>query len=109
VSRNLGDSDYGPFMVIYNQFIIFVECQEEHPACKNLSEVLVWLSVGSEVYMICIWSRWCHCLPIISCFIKIQICVTFLVPIYLGCPGKRPLNGCLSFCNGMWCSSVLIC
>jgi len=23
------------------------------------------------VQMICIWSSWCHCHPIISCFIKI--------------------------------------
>jgi len=31
--------------------------QEEHPACKKLSdEVLAWLSVWSEVQMICIWS-----------------------------------------------------
>jgi len=30
---------------------------EEHPACKKLSaDVLAWLSVGSEVQMICIWS-----------------------------------------------------
>jgi len=30
-------------------------CQEEHPACKELSgEVLAWLSVWSEVQMICI-------------------------------------------------------
>ena len=29
--------------------------QEEHPACKNLSdEVLVWLSVWSNVQIICI-------------------------------------------------------
>ena len=31
--------------------------QEEHPACKKLSdEVTVQLSVWSEVQMICIWS-----------------------------------------------------
>jgi len=31
--------------------------QEEHLACKKLSdEVLAWLSVWSEVQMICIWS-----------------------------------------------------
>jgi len=31
--------------------------QEEHPACKKLSdEVLVWLSVWSGVQMLCIWS-----------------------------------------------------
>jgi len=30
---------------------------EEHPACKRLSdEVLAWLSVCSEVQIICIWS-----------------------------------------------------
>jgi len=57
--------------------------------------VLAWLSVWSEVQMICIWSSWCHCHPIISCFIEIQIGLTFLVPAYPGC-WKRPLNGCLS-------------
>jgi len=31
--------------------------QEEHPACKKLSdEVLALLSVWSEVHMVCIWS-----------------------------------------------------
>jgi len=31
--------------------------QEEHPACKQLNnEVLAWLSVWSEVEVICIWS-----------------------------------------------------
>jgi len=28
-------------------------------------------------------------LTIISCFIKIQIDSTFLMPAYLGCPGKQ--------------------
>jgi len=33
------------------------ERQEQHPACKKLSnEVLAWLSVWSEVQMICMWS-----------------------------------------------------
>jgi len=38
-----------------------------------------------------IWSSWCHCHchPIISCFIKIQAGLTFLVPFYGGCPGKN--------------------
>jgi len=37
--------------------ILLVGCQEEHPACKRLSdEVLAWLSVWSEVQIICIWS-----------------------------------------------------
>ena len=56
---------------------------------KKLSvDVLAWLSVWSEVQMICIWSSWCHCHPIISCFIKIWLTQVVLE--------KRLLNGCLS-------------
>jgi len=52
--------------------------------------MLAWLSVWSEVQTICIWSSQWHCNPIISCFIKIQIgCLTFLVPVYPGFPGKK--------------------
>jgi len=52
-----------------------------HPACKKLSdEVLAWLSVRSGVQMICVWSSCCHCHLIISCFIEIQIGLSFLVP-----------------------------
>jgi len=59
---------------------LFVGRQEEQPACKKLSgEVLAWLSVWSEMQMICILSSCCHCHPIISCFIKIQIGLTSLV------------------------------
>jgi len=46
-------------------------------------------SVCSKVQMICIWSSLCHCHPIISFFIKIQIGLTFLVLAYPGCHGKR--------------------
>jgi len=31
----------------------------------------------------------------VSCFSKIQIGFTFLVPAYLGSPGKGPLNVCV--------------
>jgi len=38
--------------------------QKEHPTCKKLSdEVLSWLSIWSEMQMICIWSSWCLCHP----------------------------------------------
>jgi len=30
-------------------------------------KVLSWLSVWSKVQMICIWSSWWHCHPIVSC------------------------------------------
>jgi len=36
--------------------MLLVGQQEGHLACKNLSdEVLVWLSLWSEVQMICMW------------------------------------------------------
>jgi len=41
-----------------------------------------------RVQLICIRSTWCHCHPIISYCIK-------MVTTYPGCPGKKPLNGCL--------------
>jgi len=31
----------------------------------------------------------------VSCFSKIHIGFTFLVPAYLDSPGKKPLNGCV--------------
>jgi len=53
------------------------------PVEKLCDEVLAdWC----EVQMICISSSWCHCHPIISCFIEIPIGLTFLVPAYPNCP-----------------------
>jgi len=41
----------------FGALILLVGRRKEHPACKELSdEVLVWLSVGSEVQIVCIWS-----------------------------------------------------
>jgi len=34
----------------------------------------------------------------VSCFSKIQIGVTFLVPAHLGSPGQGPLNVCVCVC-----------
>jgi len=68
-------------------------------AVKKMSDkVLAWLSVWSEVQVICIWSSWCHCHPIISCFIKIQIGLNFLVSAYPGCPGKEALKWVSVYC-----------
>ena len=39
----------------------------------------------------------------VSCFSKIQIGFTFLVPAHLGSPGKRPLNGvCVGSMQKSW-------
>jgi len=59
-------------------FTLLFRQQEGHPACKKLSgRVLARLSVWSEVQMICIWSSWCHCHPIISCSCKIEYGLPF--------------------------------
>ena len=39
----------------------------------------------------------------VSCFTKIQIGFTFLVPAHLGSPGKGPLNGCVTRTVQRWC------
>ena len=51
-------------------------------------EVLAWLSVWSEV-------QTTHLMPLpltVSCFSKVQIGFTFLVPAHLGSPGKRAVK-----------------
>ena len=46
----------------------------------------------------------------VSCFSKIQIGFTFLVPAHRGSSGKRPLNGCVCvnwFCEHNYCLSMM--
>jgi len=81
------------------------------PVKKLSKEVLVWLSVWSEVQMICIWFSWWHCHPIISCFIKIPIGLTILVSAYPGCHGKEAVKRvpvCLSVCLSVNCGNVSV-
>jgi len=81
------------FWYSFSALMLLVGRQEGHPACKKLSgEVLAWLSVWSEVQMICIWSSWCHCHPVISCFIKIENGLTFLVLAYPDFPGEKAIR-----------------
>ena len=85
--------------------------QEEHPACKKLyDEMLAWLSVWSEVQMTCIWSSWCHCHPIISCFIKIQHGLPFwcqLIQVVLekGCKTMSELSSRYPYTHQSNCST----
>jgi len=71
--------------------------QEGHPACKKLSGgVLAFfcLERGADLHVALLMS-----LPLtVSCFSKIQIGFTFLVPADLGSPGKGPLNVCVCAC-----------
>jgi len=47
----------GRCLLAFTALTLLVGRQEEHAACKKLSdEVLAWLSVWSEMQMISIWS-----------------------------------------------------
>ena len=56
--------------------------------------MLAWLSVWSEVQT-CIVAQLMPLPLTVSCFSKIQIGFTFLVPVHPGSPGKGPLNVCV--------------
>ena len=73
------------WLCAFSALTLLVGWQEGHPACKKLSGgMLAWSSVWSEVQT-CIWP-----LPLtVSCFSKIQIGFTFLVPADPGSPGQR--------------------
>jgi len=74
----------------FSTLTLLVGRQEAHPACKKLNGgVLVWLSAclerGADLHTAQLMP-----LPLtVSCFSKIQTGFTFLVPAYLGSPGKR--------------------
>jgi len=44
--------------ITFSALTLLVGHPEQHPACKKMNEVLAWLSVCSNVQMICIWSSW---------------------------------------------------
>jgi len=78
--------------VAFSALTLLVGQQEGYPACKKLSgEVLVWLSVWSEVQLMP--------LPLtVSCFSKIQIGLPFWYRLSQVVPEKGPLNGCVCVC-----------
>jgi len=71
--------------------MLLVGRQEGHAACKKLSGgVLAWLSLerGADLHMAQLMP-----LPLtLSCFCKIQIGFTILVPAHLGSPGQRAVK-----------------
>ena len=56
--------------------------------------MVICLERGADLHM-------AQLMPLtVSCFSKIEIGFTFLVPAYLGIvPGKRPLNVCVCVCD----------
>jgi len=75
---------------------LLVGRQEGHPACKKTewrgAGVVICLERGADLHMAQLMP-----LPLtVSCFSKIQIGFTFLVPTLLGIvPDKGPLNVCV--------------
>jgi len=73
---------------------LLVGRQEGHPACKKgvvAGGVLAWLSDWSEVQT-CIMAQLMPLPLTVSCFSKIQIGFTSLVPAHLGSPGQRAVK-----------------
>ena len=85
----------------FSALMLLVGRQEGHPACKKTRVVGYWHGYLSGVRCRLAYGQAdaTASLPLtVSCFSKIQIGFTFLVPAHPGSPGKGPLNGCVC-CN----------
>jgi len=73
----------------FSALTLLVGRQEGHPACKNLSVgVVISLERGADLH-----SAQLMPLPLtVSCFSKIQIGFTFLVPAHPGIPEQRAIK-----------------
>ena len=76
----------------FSALTLLVGWQEGDPACKKLelwgARVAICLERGADLHM-------AQLLPLpltVSCFSKIQIGFTFLVPAHPGSPGKRAVK-----------------
>ena len=72
--------------------MLLVGPQEGHPACKKSERwgagLVICLERGADLHMAQLMP-----LPLnVSCFSKIQIGFTFLVPAHLGSPGQRAVK-----------------
>ena len=79
--------------VAFSALTLLAGQQEGHPACKktewwDAGSVVICLEQGADLHL-------AHLMPLpltVSCFSKIQIGSTFLVPAHLGSPGKRAVK-----------------
>ena len=82
-------------VIAFSALTLSVGRQEGHPACKKTewwgAGVVVSLEWGVDLHTAQLMP-----LPLtVSCFSKIRIGFTFVVPAHPGSPGKGPLNGCV--------------
>ena len=90
----------------FSALTLLVGRHEGHPACKKLSgEVLVWLSVWSEVQT-CIWPSWCHCHSLSLASVKSRLVFPFWYRLTWVVLEKGPLNGCV--CVGFFTEATVI-
>ena len=88
---------FDPEVITFSAFTLLVGRQEGHPACKKLewwgAGMVICLEQGADLHVAQLMP-----LPLtVSCFSKIQIGFTFLVPAHLGSPGQRAVKWvCLS-------------
>jgi len=76
----------------FSALTLLVGRQEGHPACKKTewwgAGVIICLELGADLHMAQLMP-----LPLtVSCFSKIQIGFSFLVPAPLGSPGQRAMK-----------------
>jgi len=76
----------------FSALTLLVGQQEGHPACKKLewwgAGVVICLEQGADLHV----AQLMPLPPTVSCFSKIQIGFTFLVPAHLGSPRKRAVK-----------------
>ena len=80
----------------FSALMLLVGWQKEHPACKKPSGgIVICLKRGADLHTAQLMR-----LPLtFSCFSKIQIGFSFLVPDHLGSPGKRAVKRvCVCVC-----------
>ena len=83
----------------FRALTLLVGWQKGHPACRKTewwgAGVVICLERGADLHMAQLMP-----LPLtVSCFSKIQIGFTFLVPAHSGSPGQRAIKWvCVSVC-----------
>jgi len=76
----------------FSALTLLVGWQEGHPACKKTER---WGAGGVICLERCAELHMAQLMPLphtVSCFSKIQIGFTFLVPAHLGSPGQRAIK-----------------
>jgi len=95
--------------IAFSALTLLVGRQEGHPACKKLSGegagMVSCVEKGADLHMAQLMP-----LPLtISCFSKIQIGSTFLVPAHLSSPGKRAVKWvCVCVCPALRTFGILV-